>query len=456
MSSENRAVSELKQQANSLKLAITLASKHSYNFDSYEPAMHLPSLQQCIESISHAYGFKSFNGFLQTQSLDNVFSSKLLVQSIQSQLKEVNNLDVIGVNFATGWIAVDLDEQVAQKASILMQYLESLPFTQDLIPPKMIYTDMIDISRHVSKPRGNETHLRFAEYVLSHIVDGIGDGTVLKSEMAENTLYFLPLSKIYKHKITGDLNQARSIIKYIVDDINLSGVLSAHEGGLEFIDHHNSVINIVVESKLAKELEQFSKINAVMDELLSKFHTLLEIYPKPVIDFKKVSKLKGYDHVKYSTYKYFMVKILLDLINEDHDEERSPDLEEYLKALSSNYDGKSNIKLAVFRKWFESNAREEAKAYKTLASISPHSHLVNEAITKFDDCFARFIYPFFSKERASMAEFKAIAKMSGNVKKESIPLLVQTESLGMMKNQLDAELLRVQLSVLKHRVGTEY
>ncbi len=131
MSSENRAVSELKQQANSLKLAITLASKHSYNFDSYEPAMHLPSLQQCIESISHAYGFKSFNGFLQTQSLDNVFSSKLLVQSIQSQLKEVNNLDVIGVNFATGWIAVDLDEQVAQKASYqpedARQYIFSQP-----------------------------------------------------------------------------------------------------------------------------------------------------------------------------------------------------------------------------------------------------------------------------------------------------------------------------------------
>jgi len=452
MSSENHAVSKVKQQANTLKFAISLASNYGYNFNSNEPLMHQPSLQQCIESVSHAYGFKSFNGFLQTQTLDNVFNSELLVKSVQTQLREVNSFDAMGIRSASWWLALNTDEKIARKALSLLNYLESLPFTQDLNHPKMIYTDMIDISSYVSKPRGTESHLRFAEYVLSHIVDGLGDGSVNKHETDDSTLYFLPLSKLYKHKITGDLNQARSIIKYIVDDINLSGVLLAHEGGLEFIDHHNSVINVVVERKLAKELEKFSKINAVMDELLGKFHALLEIYPKPVIDFKKVSKLKGYDHIKYSTYKFFLVKILLDLINEDLGKEGNTELEEYLKAINPNYDGKSNFQFAVLQKRLESNAREEANTFKALASLSPHSHLINEAITKFDDCFARLIYPFFAKEREFMAELKEIANLDGNVKKESLPRLVQTASLGQLKNRYENVLYLVEDSVVAHKV----
>ncbi len=82
MSFENRAVSELKEQANTLKFAISLASNYGYNFSSNEPIQHQPSLQQCLESISHAYGFKSYNGFLQTQTLDQVFNSNKLIQSV--------------------------------------------------------------------------------------------------------------------------------------------------------------------------------------------------------------------------------------------------------------------------------------------------------------------------------------------------------------------------------------
>lgn len=451
MSSENRAVSKVKQQANSLKLAITLASKHSYNFDSNEPAMHLPSLQQCIESVSHAYGFKSFNGFLQTQTLDNVFNSELLVKSVQTQLREVNSFDAMGMRYASWWLALNTDEKIARKSYELFSYLESLPFKNDLNFPKMIYTDVLNISEYEHNRRGTESHLRFAEYVLSHVVDGLGDGSVAKHETEDSTLYFLPLSKLYKHKIVGDLNQARSLIKYIVDDINLSGILLAHEGGLEFVDHHHSVINIVVERKFAKELEKFSKVNGVMDELLGMFHSVLEIYPKPVIDFKKVSKLKGYDNVKYATYKFYLIKILLGLVYDDTDDELLTSVERKIKHQYSHH-SKSKLLIQNMETISHSLFGNEGLYVGRIASLNPYSHLIREAITKFDDCFARCIYPIFEKERGFMAELKEIANLDGDVKKESLPRLVQAASLGKLKNRYENVLYLVEDSVVAHKV----
>lgn len=451
MSSENRAVFELKEQANTLKFAISLASNYGYNFSSNEPLQHQPSLQQCLESISHAYGFKSYNGFLQAQTLDHVFNSNKLIQSVVSQLREVNNFEAMGVRSASWWLALNKDEKIAQKASELFNYLESLPFKNDLKLPQMIYTDVLNISGYEHARRGTDSHLRFAEYVLSHIVEGLAEGRIEKHETEGGTLYFLPLSRLYKHKIVGDLNQARSIIKYIVDDINLSGILSAHEGGLEFVDHHNSVINIVVKSDLAKELEKFSKVNAVMDELLGMFHSLLEIYPKPVIDFKKVNKLKGYDNVKYTTYKYYLIKILLGLVYDDTHDDLLTGVEQKIKQQYSHH-SKSKLVIRNMETISHSILGHEGLYIERIASINPHSHLIREAITKFDDCFARYIYPLFAQERELMVELKEISNLDGNVKKEDLPRLVQTASLGRLKTKYENMLYLAEDAVVSHKV----
>lgn len=453
MSSENRAVSELKEQANTLKFAISLASNYGYNFSSNEPLQHQPSLQQCLESISHAYGFKSYNGFLQTQTLDHVFNSNKLIQSVISQLREVNNFEAMGVRSASWWLALNKDEKIAQKASELFNYLESLPFKNDLKLPQMIYTDVLNISAYEHARRGTDSHLRFAEYVLSHIVEGLAEGRIEKHETEGSTLYFLPLSRLYKHKIVGDLNQARSIIKYIVDDINLSGILSAHEGGLEFVDHHNSVINIVVKSDLAKELEKFSKVNAVMDELLGMFHSLLEIYPRPVIDFKKVNKLKGYDNVKYATYKYYLIKILLGLVYDDTHDDLLTGVEQKIKQQYSRH-SKSKLVIRNMETISHSILGHEGLYIERIASINPHSHLIREAITKFDDCFARYIYPLFAQERELMVELKEISNLDGNVKKEDLPRLVQTASLGRLKTKYENMLYLAEDAVVSHKVAS--
>ena len=450
MSFENRAVSELKEQANTLKFAISLASNYGYNFSSNEPLQHQPSLQQCLESISHAYGFKSYNGFLQTQTLDQVFNSNKLIQSVISQLREVNNFEAMGVRSASWWLALNKDEKIAQKASELFNYLESLPFKNDLKLPQMIYTDVLNISAYEHARRGTDSHLRFAEYVLSHIVEGLAEGRIEKHETEGSTLYFLPLSRLYKHKIVGDLNQARSIIKYIVDDINLSGILSAHEGGLEFVDHQNSVINIVVKSDLAKELEKFSKVNAVMDEL---FHSLLEIYPRPVIDFKKVNKLKGYDNVKYTTYKYYLIKILLGLVYDDTHDDLLTGVEQKIKQQYSRH-SKSKLVIRNMETISHSILGHEGLYIERIASINPHSHLIREAITKFDDCFARYIYPLFAQERELMVELKEISNLDGNVKKEDLPRLVQTASLGRLKTKYENMLYLAEDAVVSHKVAS--
>ncbi len=453
MSSENRVVSELKEQANTLKFAISLASNYGYNFSSNEPIQHQPSLQQCLESISHAYGFKSYNGFLQTQTLDHVFNSNKLIQSVISQLREVNNFEAMGVRSASWWLALNKDEKIAQKASELFNYLESLPFKNDLKLPQMIYTDVLNISAYEHARRGTDSHLRFAEYVLSHIVEGLAENRIEKHETEGATLYFLPLSRLYKHKIVGDLNQARSIIKYIVDDINLSGILSAHEGGLEFVDHHNSVINIVVNSDLAKELEKFSKVNAVMDELLGMFHSLLEIYPRPVIDFKKVNKLKGYDNVKYATYKYYLIKILLGLVYDDTHDDLLTGVEQKIKQQYSRH-SKSKLVIRNMETISHSILGHEGLYIERIASINPHSHLIREAITKFDDCFARYIYPLFAQERELMVELKEISNLDGNVKKEDLPRLVQTASLGRLKTKYENMLYLAEDAVVSHKVAS--
>ena len=453
MSSENRVVSELKEQANTLKFAISLASNYGYNFSSNEPIQHQPSLQQCLESISHAYGFKSYNGFLQTQTLDHVFNSNKLIQSVISQLREVNNFEAMGVRSASWWLALNKDEKIAQKASELFNYLESLPFKNDLKLPQMIYTDVLNISAYEHARRGTDSHLRFAEYVLSHIVEGLAENRIEKHETEGTTLYFLPLSRLYKHKIVGDLNQARSIIKYIVDDINLSGILSAHEGGLEFVDHHNSVINIVVKSDLAKELEKFSKVNAVMDELLGMFHSLLEIYPRPVIDFKKVNKLKGYDNVKYATYKYYLIKILLGLVYDDTHDDLLTGVEQKIKQQYSRH-SKSKLVIRNMETISHSILGHEGLYIERIASINPHSHLIREAITKFDDCFARYIYPLFAQERELMVELKEISNLDGNVKKEDLPRLVQTASLGRLKTKYENMLYLAEDAVVSHKVAS--
>lgn len=453
MSSENRVVSELKEQANTLKFAISLASNYGYNFSSNEPIQHQPSLQQCLESISHAYGFKSYNGFLQTQTLDHVFNSNKLIQSVISQLREVNNFEAMGVRSASWWLALNKDEKIAQKASELFNYLESLPFKNDLKLPQMIYTDVLNISAYEHARRGTDSHLRFAEYVLSHIVEGLAENRIKKHETEGATLYFLPLSRLYKHKIVGDLNQARSIIKYIVDDINLSGILSAHEGGLEFVDHHNSVINIVVNSDLAKELEKFSKVNAVMDELLGMFHSLLEIYPRPVIDFKKVNKLKGYDNVKYATYKYYLIKILLGLVYDDTHDDLLTGVEQKIKQQYSRH-SKSKLVIRNMETISHSILGHEGLYIERIASINPHSHLIREAITKFDDCFARYIYPLFAQERELMVELKEISNLDGNVKKEDLPRLVQTASLGRLKTKYENMLYLAEDAVVSHKVAS--
>lgn len=452
MSSESHAVSTVKQQANTLKFAFSLATIHSNNILSNEPLIHQPSLQQCIESISHAYGFKSFNGLLQAQTLGDGLNSNLLIQSVLTQLREVNSLDAVGFEFASSWLKVNLDEHIARKAYELFVYLETLPFVNGLKQPKLIYTDVLNISKYESNRRGTESHLRFAEYVLSHVVEGLCDGSIPKHETEDSIMFFLPLSRLYKHKIDGDLNQARSLIKYIVDDINLSGILLAHEGELKFIDHHHSVINIVVDSNLGHKLVKISKAKAVMDELLDKFHAVLKIYPKPVIDFKKESNLKGYDHFKYATYKYYLLQICIGLIAKDKEPVKSNDVSALVNQLSYNPNGKSGHAFSMMKQVLETSESEELIYLDMLASLSPHSHLINEAITTFDDCFARYIYPLFAKERACMAELKEIADLDGNVKKEDLLSLMHSERLKDLKEFYQMELSKIQGSVIAHRV----
>lgn len=452
MSSESRSVSELKQKANTLKFALSLATKHYYNLNSNEPTVHLPSLQQCIESMSHAYGFKSFNSFIQSEKTELKFDSQLFLESILLQLRKVNNFDEHGMRFAAWWLALDIDAKIAKNALELFDFFESLPFSNALKQPQLLYTDLIDLSDYEGARRGTKCHLRFAEYILAHIVDGQVDGSVFKNETEESTLYFLPLSRIYKNKIMGDLNQARSIIKYIVDDINLSGILSAHQGELNFDSLHNSVINVVVDSNIAKEIEMFCKTNVVLDELLGRFHSVLEVYPKTVIDFKRVSKLKGYDLVKYSTYKYFLIKILLGLIYENLDDSELTEIEKIIKKQYKDH-SKGGLIVRNMATITHPLQRDTELQIHRLASLNPHSSLINEAIIKFDDCFARYIYPLFDIERKGMNELKRIAKVDGNFKKEKLPMLIKTSSLTRLGKSYESELYHVECNVVTHKVS---
>lgn len=452
MSSESRSVSELKQKANTLKFALSLANNHYYNLNSNEPTVHLPTLQQCIESVSQGYGFKSFNSFIQSESTELKFSSQLLVESLILQLRKVNNFDVLGMKFSSWWLALDLDAKIAQTALELFDFFESLPFCDALKLPKMLYTDLIKLDDYESARRGTKCHLRFAEYILAHIVDGQVDGSVFKNETEESTLYFLPLNRIYKNKIIGDVNQARTIIKYIVDDINLSGILSAHGGELNFENLENSVINVVVNSNIANQLNKFVKVNVVLDELLTRFHTVLEVYPKSVIDFKRVSKLKGYDLVKYSTYKYFLIKILLGLIYDNLDDSELTDIEKIIKKQYKDH-SKGGLIVRNMATITHSLQRDTELQIHRLATLNPHSSLINEAIIKFDDCFARYIFPLFEKERKYMIELKKIANLDGNSKKENLPTLIKSSSLSRLKKSYESELYHVECNVVNHKVS---
>lgn len=307
----------IKKEAEQLFLAFKIAIQSSDSIIAFEPSLTSPSLQQCHEIISQAYGFNSYNGLLNAHSYNDAsFNTKKLNDSMVSFFLQSNINESSGVcQMIELMNNTDVLELLIEDVSSISLLLRGFPSLACFKFPKRFYIDEFIIDGKDS----SETHI--AIWMLSLLVEFIESLEHLTRRNSE--VYAVPLNLIYKHKIS-DLNKVRDIVIDLEDLLNRSGLVSVSLGEFNFVDHHLSKVNFSVSSELSGHLRIISKLirnecvattrlDSILDQLSrpesNSFNDKLDTAYLLKSPLKRIS---GSDILRYKLNRFFFFRIYLN------------------------------------------------------------------------------------------------------------------------------------------------
>lgn len=311
----------IKKEAEQLFLAFKIAIQSSDSIIAFEPSLTSPSLQQCHEIISQAYGFNSYNGLLNAHSYNDAsFNTKKLNDSMVSFFLQANINESSGVcEMIELMLNTDVLELLIEDVDSISLLLRGFPSLACFKFPKRFYIDEFIIDGKDS----SETHI--AIWMLSLLVEFIESLDHMTRRNSE--VYAVPLNLIYKHKVS-DLNKVRDIVIDLEDLLNQSGLVSVSMGEFDLIDHNLSKVNFSVSRELSKHLNIISKLirnegiattrlNSFLDQLNhpesavfnSQLHTAY-------LAQRPLKRLSGSNIVKYKLNSFFFFRVYLNHIND--------------------------------------------------------------------------------------------------------------------------------------------
>ena len=311
----------IKKEAEQLFLAFKIAIQSSDSIIAFEPSLTSPSLQQCHEIISQAYGFNSYNGLLNAHSYNDAsFNTKKLNDSMVSFFLQANINESSGVcEMIELMLNTDVLELLIEDVDSISLLLRGFPSLACFKFPKRFYIDEFIIDGKDS----SETHI--AIWMLSLLVEFIE--SLDHMTRRNSVVYAVPLNLIYKHKIS-DLNKVRDIVIDLEDLLNRSGLVSVSIGEFDFVDHHLSKVNFSVSSELSGHLKIISKLIRNEGAATTRLNSALDQHNRPestVFNSKlhtaylaqsPLKRLSGTDIVKYKLNSFFFFKVYLNHIDD--------------------------------------------------------------------------------------------------------------------------------------------
>ena len=311
----------IKKEAEQLFLAFKIAIQSSDSIIAFEPSLTSPSLQQCHEIISQAYGFNSYNGLLNAHSYNDAsFNTKKLNDSMVSFFLQANINESSGVcEMIELMLNTDVLELIIEDVDSISLLLRGFPSLACFKFPKRFYIDEFIVDGKDS----SETHI--AIWMLSLLVEFIESLDHMTRKNSE--VYAVPLNLIYKHKIS-DLNKVRDIVIDLEDLLNRSGLVSVSIGEFDFVDHHLSKVNFSVSSELSGHLKIISKLIRNEGAATTRLNSALDQHNRPestVFNSKlhtaylaqsPLKRLSGSDIVKYKLNSFFFFKVYLNHIDD--------------------------------------------------------------------------------------------------------------------------------------------
>ena len=311
----------IKKEAEQLFLAFKIAIQSSDSIIAFEPSLTSPSLQQCHEIISQAYGFNSYNGLLNAHSYNDAsFNTKKLNDSMVSFFLQANINESSGVcEMIELMLNHDVLALLIEDVNSISLLLRGFPSLDCFKLPKRFYIDefIIDVKD------SSETHI--ANWMLSLLVEFIESLDHMTRRDSE--VYAVPLNLIYKHKIS-DLNKVRDIVIDLEDLLNRSGLIRVAMGEFDLIDHHLSKVNFSVSSELSRHLKTISKLirnegavttrlNSALDQRnLPKSTVFNSEYHTAYLTQSPHKRLSGTNIVKYKLNSFFFFRVYLNLIDD--------------------------------------------------------------------------------------------------------------------------------------------
>lgn len=301
----------IKKEAEQLFLACKIATKSSDSIISFEPSLTSPSLQQCHEIISQAYGFNSYNSLLNAHDYNNAaFSTEKLKDSMISFFLQTNINESSGLcQMIELMLNTDVLELIIEDVNSISLLLRGFPSLACFKLPKRFYIDEFIIDGKDS----SEIHI--AIWMLSLLVEFIESLDHMTRRNSE--VYAVPLNLIYKHKIS-DLNKVRDIVIDLEDLLNRSGLVSVSMGEFDFVDYSLSKVNFSVSSELSGHLKIISKLIRNEVEAITRLNSVLDQLNRPesihtaYLAQSTLKRLSGSNIIKYKLNSFFFFRVYLN------------------------------------------------------------------------------------------------------------------------------------------------
>lgn len=423
MNSQSKSVtSQIKLEAKELYLAAQLAIQPTDCINQLEPSLKAPSLQQCNEIIAHAYGFNTYNG---VTTLNGTFSTKKRNQSLRLTLLK-NNLsnESSGLYTITGMALGDLIEDkkldsiienINQNLLLICAFPSLLKFN---IPKRFASKEYIfdwetiDKSRSHSESVFRSVSMESAFHLaLSLIIENLDKIQVFNQDDT-SVVMVVPVSIFYKHEVT-DIYQVTDIridLEDLLDSTDIIKILSVE---FDFLDHKNSKLNIRIPLSYSEQIKMIFKLLKAQDSAISKLDSVLDVYVNhyntafsTIFDFACMSKspdkrLTGIDTVKYQLNKYLFSVVLFNVLKIKNTE---------IYATSTEVLDCCNLKHLDNK-------------------FMPESAYINDAITIFDEKYARVVLPFINEyvkqQAALIKEIKPYIENISATGSDAIPVDLQ-------------------------------
>lgn len=372
----------VKEEAQNLHLALTFALHPTDSLNQFEPSFKVPTSQQCNEIIAQAYGFNTFNGTLQNQKSDeNQFKSERLNESLRLFLLRENTKESTGLfNLVDVTRTTDFLDSIVIYVKQLYTLINGYPSLHNFKLPKYFHANEYKFDWHMTdkSPFINKGMEAAFNLFLSLLIENLDSVETFESNNSSTVI--APINIFYKHQIS-NIYGVKDIVIDLEDLLNSSGILSVSSGLLDFIEHNKSNIEIEMSTNLLKNIQMIARWNKNKEAALSKLDSVLDIYVRHYgVAFQSIFKfacleqspqkrLTGNDLLKYQLNKRFYFSILLEHIKLPQNE---------VHACTHEIDGMTSISAVDQKLIFE-------------------SVYFNDAITIFDDRYAKQILPFVDK-----------------------------------------------------------